>query len=126
MQSKDENGAKTILIVDDEEGVREILKEIIGELGYTVQPAESGEQALDMMNQTRVDMVISDLKMGGMDGLALVRQLRARFPELPLALMTAFPSEDVHRAIEMKEVDFLLVKPFQLEELEGMVLNLAG
>ena len=126
MQSNYENGVKTILIVDDEAGVREILNEIIGELGYTVQPAESGEQALDMLNQTRVDMVISDLKMGGMDGLTLARQLRARFPHLPLALMTAFPSEDVHRAIEMKEVDFLLVKPFQLEELEGMVLNLAG
>jgi CheY-like chemotaxis protein len=120
------NGAKTILVVDDEEGVREIIVEIITELGYAVQPAESGEQALDLMDQTQVDLVISDLKMDGMDGLALARQLRERFPELPLALMTAFPNEDVHRAVEEKQVDFLLLKPFQMEELQGMVLNLAG
>ena len=120
------NGTKTILVVDDEEGVREIIVEIIGGLGHTVRPAKSGEQALDLMSRTQVDLVISDLKMGGMDGLALARRLRERFPHLPLALMTAFPSADVHRAVEQKEVDFLLLKPFQVEELEGLVSKLAG
>ena len=117
---------KTILVVDDEAGVREILAELITELGCTVQGAESAEQALDLMTQTQVDLVISDLKMSGMNGLDLARQLRERFPDLPLALMTAFPGEDVHQAVKDKEVDFLLSKPFQIEELQGMVLNLAG
>lgn len=127
MKLKDNDDVvKTVLVVDDEEGVREIIVEIVGDLGYTVEPAKSGEQALDLMNQTQIDLVISDLKMDGMDGLTLARQLRERFPDLPLVLMTAFPNEDVHRAIAERKVDFLLVKPFQLEELEGMVLNLAG
>ena len=117
---------KTILIVDDEEDVRYIVSEMIAEMGFAVYGAESGQKALDLVSHTPVDLVISDVKMEGMDGLSLARRLRRRFPKLPLALMTAYPSDDVHRLLREKEIDFLLIKPFFIDELQNMVLSLAG
>ncbi len=120
------NAIKTVLIVDDEESVREIVTEMIGEMGYDVKSAESGEAALDLMSKVNFDLVISDVKMDGMDGLSLAQRLREKFPKLPLALMTAYPSDSVHSMVREKLVDFLLLKPFQIDELQGMVLNLTS
>lgn len=120
------NEPKTILIVDDEEDVRDTVSEMVADMGFAVCGAESGEAALNLMSQTSVDLVISDVKMNGMDGLSLARRLRSRFPKLPLALMTAYPNDDVHRLLRGKMVDFLLYKPFQMDELQGMVQNLTG
>lgn len=117
---------KTVLIVDDEESVREIVSEMISEMGYNVQSAESGEAALDLISRIDFDLVISDVKMDGMDGLTLAQRLRKKFPKLPLALMTAHPSDGVYKMVQEKLVDFLLLKPFQIDELKGMVLNLTS
>lgn len=118
------NAVKTVLIVDDEESVREIVAEMIGEMGYNVKGVESGEAALDLISKINFDLVISDVKMDGMDGLSLAQRLREKFPKLPLALMTAYPSDNVYSMVREKLVDFLLLKPFQIDELQGMVLNL--
>ena len=120
------NGHKKVLIVDDEDDVRDIISEIISDMGFSVFGAKSGEAALNMMSQTPVDLVISDVKMNGMDGLSLARRLRSRFPKLSLALMTSQPTDDVHRMLQEKQVDFLLLKPFQIDELQGMVQDLTG
>jgi CheY-like chemotaxis protein len=120
------DGFKTVLVVDDEKGVREIVAEIISDLGYTVWGVGSGEAALNLITETPVDLIISDVKMNGMDGLSLAKKVRAKFPKLPLALMTSYPSDEVHRLLREKMVDFLLMKPFKLEELQGMVQRLAG
>ncbi len=118
------NGPKTVLVVDDEEGVREVVSEAISSMGFMVHRAESGEKALDMMSEKRIDMVITDVKMEGMDGVALARRLRDRFPKLPLALMTAYPSDMLEQMLQEKKVDYLLEKPFLMKDLEGLVLNL--
>lgn len=123
-QTKSSKGFKTILIVDDEADVRDIVSEMITDLGYEVRGADSGEAALDLMATTPFDLVISDVKMRGMDGLALLRRLRRRFPKLPLAIMTAHPNIDVQRLVQDNLVDFLLLKPFQMDELRSMVQNL--
>lgn len=120
------DGSKTILVVDDEKDVREIVAEMIADLGYTVRGVGSGEAALNFMAKTPVDLIISDVKMRGMDGLALVKRVRTKFPKLPMALMTSYPSDDVHRLLREKMVDFLLLKPFKIDELQGMVQRLAG
>ena len=120
------DGSKTVLVVDDEKDVREIVAEMIADLGYTVRGVGSGEAALNFMAKTQVDLIISDVKMRGMDGLALVKRVRTKFPNLPMALMTSYPSDDVHRLLREKMVDFLLLKPFKIDELQGMVQRLAG
>ena len=120
------DGSKTVLVVDDEKDVREIVTEMVSDLGYTVRGVGSGEAALNFIAETPVDLIISDVKMSGMDGLSLVKRVRSKFPQLPLALMTSYPSDDVHRMLQEKMVDFLLMKPFRIEELQGMVQRLAG
>lgn len=125
-QAMRKNGGKTILVVDDEKDVREIVSEMIEDLGFSVCDVESGEAALDLVSRIPVDLVISDVKMNGMDGLSLAKLLRKQFPKLPLALMTSYPSDDVQAMLRDRRVDFLLQKPFQIQELQGMVLDLTA
>ena len=125
-QAMMKNGTKIVLVVDDEKDVREIVTEMIEDLGFSVYGADSGEAALDLISQTSVDLVISDVKMRGMDGLSFARRLRKRSPKLPLALMTSYPCDDVRKMLQEQRVDFLLQKPFQMDELQGMVLNLTA
>jgi len=120
------DGKKVVLIVDDEDGVREIVSEMVSEIGYFTLGAESGEAALKVIDQKAVNLVISDVKMEGMDGKALARRLRSQYPKLPLALMTAHHSEDLKRMLKDKLVDHILLKPFHINELQGMVQKLAG
>ncbi|TKJ40279.1 hypothetical protein CEE37_08100 [candidate division LCP-89 bacterium B3_LCP] len=117
---------KKVLVVDDERDVREIIAEMIADLGYEVHGVSSGEAALNLIDESSVDLLISDVKMEGMDGLALVKRVRQKFPELPLALMTSYANDDVHRMLSDRIVDFLLPKPFNMNELQGMVQSLAG
>jgi two-component system, response regulator FlrC len=120
------NIPKRVLVVDDEAGVREIVSEIIMEMGYTVYGAESGEDALIFASKTPVDLVISDVRIKGMNGISLVRKLRKLFPKLPLAFMTAYADKDVKSMMADHKVDFILQKPFYMDELQGMVHRLTG
>lgn len=88
---------KTILVVDDENDVLEIVSEMISQMGYQVKAASSGKAAQVLISKTPVDLVICDLKMRGIDGFSLARWVRGHFPHLPLAMMTAFPTDDVRK-----------------------------
>ncbi|MFH1862560.1 MAG: response regulator [bacterium] len=125
MSKKKAHPPKRILVIDDESDVREIVSEMIEDLGFDILGAESGEEALEFMEQTPVDLVISDVKMAGMNGLDLARNIRTRFPDLPLALMSAFLNEELRRLVEDRIVDSLIAKPFQMSELRGVIQQLA-
>jgi DNA-binding NtrC family response regulator len=118
------NHHKIVLVVDDETDVREVVEEMIAEMGFQVKGVSNGKAAQDLIINTPVDLVISDVQMKGIDGLALAHWIRDRFPRLPLALMTAFPSDDLKSLVRKKVVKCLLRKPFQLNDLQGMVQNL--
>ena len=115
-----------ILIAEDVDSTRKGIQSFLESEGNTVSSADNGAQAWDKLKNTQFDLVISDVKMDGMDGLTLVQRLRKKFPKLPLALMTAHPSDGVYKMVQEKLVDFLLLKPFQIDELQGMVLNLTS
>ena len=121
---KQKNRMKTVLVVDDETDVREMVEEMIADMGYRVRSVSNGRAAQDLMASTAVDLVISDVRMKDMDGLALARWIRARFPRTPMALMTAFPSDDLKSMLRRRVVNSLLLKPFQIKELQGVVQNL--
>ena len=84
----------TILVVDDAPIDRQVAADFVREAGHTVRLAESGDQALDLIEEDAPDIVLTDLRMPGMDGLELVRTLRSSHPRLPVILMTAHGSEE--------------------------------
>ncbi len=110
-----------ILVVDDDLGMRTALDEALRRKGYSVSLASSGSEALDMFSGSRHRLVISDMKMPGMDGVEVLRGVKKIEPTTPVLLITAFGT--VSKAVEaVKEgaLDFIQ-KPFTLESLEGLV-----
>ena len=106
-----------ILVVDDDDALRELLVEDLSERGFTVVPARSAEDALARLESTPIDVVVTDLRMPGQGGMRLCRQLHAHDPSRPVILMTAFGSMDLAiEALRSGAYDFL-VKPFELEQL---------
>ncbi|MEW6733951.1 MAG: sigma-54 dependent transcriptional regulator [Acidobacteriota bacterium] len=114
---------KRILIVDDEKRQREILELILSEENYPVSTASSAEQALRMVKQERFDLVLTDLKMGGMDGLQLLNQLVHFDSSIIVILMTAHGSIDsVKEAIKLGAFDYL-EKPLEKDKLIEIIRN---
>src|SRR5207247_8864612 len=105
-------GKPHILVVDDEPNVRKVLGAMLEQAGYLTTRAAGADEALDLVRAQDPDLVITDLKMPGMDGLELLRRLKEGFPEIPVVVLTAHGT--VEAAVEaMKEgaLDFL-TKPF--------------
>ena len=110
-----------ILIVDDEKNIRTHLATYIGSLGHVVATAEDAALALRALAQRDFDVVLSDVRMAGMDGLALLREIRRRRPEAVVALMTAYATvPEAVEAMRAGAYDYL-VKPFSLDQV-GLLL----
>lgn len=119
-ESKDEK--KRILIVDDESSVRESLQMILSRV-YEVEIAESGDEALLLFTEQRkeFDLVLLDVMMPGIDGIALLESLRADYPLLPVIMLTASKTvKTAVQAIKLGAVDYLN-KPFDVDELLSLV-----
>lgn len=113
-----ENGMKgTILVVDDEKGQREILKTILETEGYDVATATGGLDALQKVQKSRFDLVITDLKMPGMDGAALLGNIRKEKPTTSVVMITAHGSIDSAVETIRKGAFDYLTKPVDRERL---------
>lgn len=112
-----------ILIVDDEESVVFFLGENLAELGpgYVVETAGSGEEALIKMASRPFDLVVTDLRMPGVDGLDLLRTIRTTHPNTRLILMTAYGSDQVEAEARRLQVYRYITKPFKVEDLVDTV-----
>ncbi len=110
-----------ILLVEDDPSLREALSDTLMLGGYDYLAAEDAEQALALLKREVVSMVVSDVNMPGMDGHALLRELRTHYPQLPVLLMTAYGTVQ-QAVIAMRDgaVDYL-VKPFEPKALLDMV-----
>jgi len=114
---------KRILIVDDEKGIREVLKDFFEGEGFEVYEAADGEGALGMARTRRFDVVLTDLKMPGLDGLEVLRQIRNILPDTAALILTGYPSdESAVTALEMG-CDAYLNKPVDLSLLKYMTLR---
>ena len=106
-----------LLIVDDDESLRRVTQVQLQQAGYVVEVANSGKQALEVLQNRSVDLVLSDLKMPGMSGLKLLRSLQAEQPEIIVILMTAYGTiETAVEAVKAGAYDYI-TKPVNQEEL---------
>jgi NtrC-family two-component system response regulator AlgB len=111
----------SILIVDDEKNIREHLATYVRGLGHQVETAADGAAALAVLDRREVDVVISDVRMAGLDGQALLREIRQRRPDAVVVLMTAYATvQGAVEAMRAGAYDYL-VKPFSLDEV-GLLL----
>ncbi len=110
-----------VLIVEDDAPLREALCDTLELAGYQSLPASDGAAALSMLDEHNVQVVVSDIQMRPMDGLALLEKMRARHPEVPVILMTAYAT--VQQAVDAMRsgASDYLVKPFEAEVLVGKV-----
>jgi DNA-binding NtrC family response regulator len=108
---------RSILVVDDELLIRDLLYDFFSAQGWNISVAENGEKAIDVMGHRRFDIVLSDIKMPTMDGLALTEEVRRQYPETPVVLMTGYPSVDsAVAALRSRVVDYV-IKPFNIHQL---------
>lgn len=118
---------QTILLVDDEEDIRESLKALFETCleGVDVVVAPGGQAALDLMDRSPVDVVISDYKMPGMNGLDFLQRAAKKAPSVPRILVTAFPDLEIAiRAINEANIENFFTKPFEPEQVLQVVKTL--
>jgi two-component system response regulator FlrC len=110
-----------IMVVEDDIDLRDALSDTLQMAGYTVCVAQDGRMALDMIESREPVMVVSDIQMPRMDGHALLKHIKKRWPDLPVMIMTAYGSiEKAVQAMRDGAVDYLS-KPFEAEVLVNMV-----
>jgi YesN/AraC family two-component response regulator len=111
-------GAFTVLVVDDDQLVLELLQEYLKDEEYQVLTAGSGEEGISKIHSVRVDIALVDYKMPGMDGLETIEQMTESDPETVTILMTGFPTIDSSiKAMKLGASNYIL-KPFKLEEVK--------
>ena len=116
-----EAASKVILIVDDDAGVRESLNKVLSKEGYQILEAEDGEKALNICRQQLVHVIITDLRMPGMDGVELLKAVKLLLPDVAVIMMTAYGSvEKAVEALKQGASDFIL-KPFKRIEIEKAI-----
>ena len=106
-----------VLVVDDDPAVREMLVLLLARAGYEVDEAQSGEQALERLAERPVDVVLCDVRMPGMGGLALVDALAERAPDLTVVVMSAFGSVELALDAMRRGAYDYLEKPFRPDEV---------
>ncbi|MBH0195317.1 MAG: sigma-54-dependent Fis family transcriptional regulator, partial [Nitrospira sp.] len=122
--SDNPDAEERILVVDDDPSMRTALMESVRRLGYTVQGAVDGADALERVGRFRPWLVLTDLKMPRMTGLELIKELKARAPQSAIVLMTAYGTvETAVEAMKQGASEYLL-KPFSMDLLERVIANL--
>ncbi len=119
-------GSGTVLLVEDEPTVRSVAERALTRHGYTVITADSGEDALEVLAKgEKVDLLISDVVMPGMDGPTMVREARESRPELKILFMSGYAEEQLRKSIDIENVNFL-PKPFSVIELAEAARRAVG
>ena len=111
----------TILIVDDEKSMREFLKILLVKEGYKVITAQDGDRALELIQKSPVDLVVSDIRMPGISGLELLARIKDHDEDVPVIMITAFASpNDAVQAMKSGAYDYIS-KPFNVDEIKSVI-----
>lgn len=117
-------GEDIILVVDDDDTFRVMLMETLKLLGYSVVGAADGLEAISVLKKGGIGTVIADIKMPGMDGISLTKDIKKRWPAIPVIMITGYlTAEDQERA-PADLADGFLMKPFRIESITELLENL--
>jgi two-component system KDP operon response regulator KdpE len=121
-----DGGSKTkVLIVDDEESIRWALRRTLGTAGFDVICAETGEQALALVRTIQLDVVLLDISMPGMGGIAACKEIRKLMPFIGIVMLTVKDSEDAKIEALDAGADDYVTKPFHFRELAARLRSVA-
>ena len=114
----------SILIVDDEQEIRDSLSEVLTDEDYLTYTAENGQVALEMLNDQHYDIIISDIKMPKLDGVTLLKKVKEQAPDTFVILITSYGStETAIEAMRHGAIDYVL-KPLDFDELILRIKNI--
>jgi CheY-like chemotaxis protein len=112
---------KKILIVDDSDELTHVIADFLSMFGYRVHTARDGVDALKFMESESMDVVVSDIHMPRMDGYTLMTEIKTRYPETPIVLITGFSVSEAKKLAFEKGADAFVAKPFHLKDLKGVI-----
>jgi len=113
--------SKPILIVDDEPIVRESIRDWLKDAGYQVETAESGEEALEMIEKQDFSVMILDVRLPGKTGIKVLREVKALKPQIKSIVITAYPTVELaDEAMKLGAIDYL-IKPVAPDDLERLI-----
>ena len=111
--------AQSLLLVEDDQDVRNTLVDLLGAAGHTVSAAASAEEALELLANADYSLLLSDVDLGsGMNGVRLMQTVANRYPDLPRLLMSGLPRELLATRFALPESEFLLAKPFSMAQFD--------
>lgn len=110
-----------ILLVDDDIDLLDTLVRLLGRQGYTCRVASSGDEGIRTMEAESPDVVVTDLRMPGMDGLMVARHARQHCPPIPVIVMTAYTTSETHQDVRRMGGTTYLTKPFANVDLLNAV-----
>jgi len=110
-----------ILVVEDDDSTRELLTEALGRWGYESEAVVNGKQGLEKFQSRLFSVIITDIRMPGMDGLSMLRRIRKRDKKIPIIVITGYPSVDSAVDCLVEGADNYLVKPINLDDLKAKI-----
>ena len=115
---------KSILIIEDEDGVRAVLEELLSMEGYKTIAVNNGFEGLSRFKQTQIDLVFTDVRMPGMSGREVYKAIRKINPNTPVIVVTGWEPEAVRREFNDIAANVVLKKPFDVDEVLDLVSEL--
>lgn len=113
--------ARKILVVDDEKLVRWTIETFLKSWGYEVYSAGDPKEALEIFSKSAIELVITDLKMPGMNGIELAREIKSKNPKVKIILVTGYNTPQVEREAKEVGISHALSKPIKAEVIKNVI-----
>jgi len=115
---------KRILIVEDDEEMRALLRDVIEEEGHKTDSVNNGSEAFRKLVKQSFDLIITDIRMPGLTGLDILPGMRKLHPEVPIVVITAFGSEEIQRKALERGANAYLEKPIHFQKLRNLIQDM--
>ena len=121
---KSDKVPSVVLVVDDDDALRRLLQDYLLMTKFSCQSAANAFEAQAILCQENIDLVVSDIRMPGKDGMELMQETHREFPNIPFIIMTGYSSEYSYDGIIDAGASDLIVKPFSLDELKAKICRI--